>query len=186
MIRVGILVFDDVEELDFVGPLEVFGAAAVAGADCEVLTVAPHATAVTCRHGLRMIPGYTFEDVPALDVLIVPGGLGARTHARGNPHILEFVRKHSGFLASVCTGSLILAAAGILDGQEATTHHSAFDALRAFRQIKVREGVRMTIGEHVATSAGVSAGIDLAIALVEKLWGAELARTVSDDLEWTR
>ena len=96
MKTIGILVFDEVEELDFVGPLEVFGMAARFGADCETLVIAPQPGHVRCRHGLQVLPDCSLQEAPALDLLIVPGGLGARTHARENPQILEFVRRQRG------------------------------------------------------------------------------------------
>jgi transcriptional regulator GlxA family with amidase domain len=184
MKTVGILVFGDAEELDFVGPLEVFGTAARFGADCQVLTVAEGTTPIRARNGLSIVPSCTFENAPPLAILIVPGGLGARTHARQNQHILQFVRAQKGLVASVCTGALILAEAGLLTSMAATTHHSAFDVLEQYPGVCVRRGERWIIGERVATSAGVSAGIDLALALVARYWGVEIAEKVAENLEW--
>ncbi|HEY8133365.1 MAG TPA: DJ-1/PfpI family protein [Thermoanaerobaculia bacterium] len=184
MKTIGILIFDDVEELDFVGPLEVFGMAARHGADCRTLLIAEELNEVRCRYGMRVIPEFTLDNAPPLDLLIVPGGLGARTDARQNPKILDFVRRQQGMVASVCTGALILANAGLLDGVSATTHHNAFDLLRESPQVDVREGVRFIIHDRVATSAGVSAGIDLALALVAREWGDSIAATVEANLEW--
>src|SRR5438128_3111328 len=86
---IGILLFDDVEELDFVGPLEVFGMAARHGADCRTALIAAEPKEIRCRYGMRVLPDFSFENGPTLDILIVPGGLGARTHARQNPRILD-------------------------------------------------------------------------------------------------
>src|SRR5207237_8514660 len=108
----------------------------------------------------------------------------ARTHGRQNERILHFVREQKGIVASVCTGALILAAAGILDGLPATTHQAALDLLRQRHAIIVRHAVRFVLGEHVATSAGVSAGIDLSLALVARTWGDEVAEKVAANLEW--
>ena len=182
--KIGILIFDDVEELDFVGPLEVFGMAQQYGANCVTLVIAEEATRIRCHHGLMVVPDQTFVGCPTLDILIVPGGLGARTSARQSPSILEFVRSQQGLLASVCTGALILAAAGILDGVQATTHHSSLDLLRAYGQVHVEQGVRFVIGQRVATAAGVSAGIDLALALVARTWGDTVAQQIAANLEW--
>ena len=184
MKTIGILVFDEVEELDFVGPLEVFGMAARFGADCETLVIAHQPEYVRCRHGLQVVPDCILQEAPALDLLIVPGGLGARTHARENPQILEFVRRQRGTVVSVCTGALILAAAGMLDGLSATTHHSSLDLLREYGQITIQEGTRFVMHERVATSAGVTAGIDLALALVAREWGHSVAESVAANLEW--
>ena len=184
MKTIGILIFDDVEELDFTGPLEVFGMAANFGAECRTATVAEQRREIRCRHGLRVVPEFSFEDAPPLDLLIVPGGLGARTHARGNIKILDFVRRQSGMVASVCTGALILANAGLLDGLTATTHHNSLDLLRQHAEIDVRERTRFIMHDRVATSAGVSAGIDLALALVAREWGESVAEKVAANMEW--
>jgi len=183
-VKIGILIFDEVEELDFVGPLEVFGMARQFGANCETLVTAEEIKPVRCRHGLVVIPGRMFAECPMLDILIVPGGLGARTHARQNANVLNFVRKQCGLVTSVCTGALILAAAGILDGVTATTHHSSLDLLREYKRIHVKDGVRFLVGERVATSAGVAAGIDLALALAARTWNEDLARQIVTNLEW--
>lgn len=186
MKTIGILIFDDVEELDFVGPLEVFGMAARHGAECRTLLIAQERKEVRCRYGIRVVAEFTFDDSPPLDLLIVPGGLGARTHARSNPRILDFVRRQQGMVASVCTGALILASAGLLDGLTATTHHTSYDLLREHPKVDVREGPRFIIHDRVATSAGVSAGIDLALALVAREWGHTLAQTVAENMEWEK
>jgi len=130
------------------------------------------------------VPDCILQEAPALDLLIVPGGLGARTHVRENPQILEFVRRQRGTVVSVCTGALILAAAGMLDGLSATTHHSSLDLLREYGQITIQEGTRFVMHERVATSAGVTAGIDLALALVAREWGHSVAESVAANLEW--
>ena len=184
MKTIGILIFDDVEELDFIGPLEVFGMASRHGADCRAVVMAVERKEIRCRYDLRVMPEFTLDDAPAIDFLIVPGGRGARTHARSDPKILEFVRKQKGFVASVCTGALILSSAGLLNGRTATTHHSAFDLLRENSQIDVREGARFIIHDRVATSAGVSAGIDLALELVRREWGPSVAEATAREIEW--
>jgi transcriptional regulator GlxA family with amidase domain len=181
--RIGILVFDDVEELDFVGPLEVFGMVSCAN-QLEILIVAETVKEVRCHYGLRVMPSHALAECPQLDLLIVPGGPGARKHARENPAILNFVKRQQGYLASVCTGALVLAAAGVLKNEGATTHHKRLDILREYEGVAVDEGVRMVIGDRVATSAGVSAGIDLSLALLARWWGEEVAQKVSDNMEW--
>ena len=133
-ITIGILVFEEAEELDFVGPYEVFGMAAEFGEPCRAVVIAETDAAVRCAHGLRVLPDCTIENAPHLDLLIVPGGRGARLHARNNPKILEFVRQQKGAVASVCTGAMVLAAAGVLDGMEATTHCAHYDQLREFQR----------------------------------------------------
>ena len=178
------LVFDDVEELDFIGPLEVFGMAARLGADCVAMLIAANDGEVRGSYGLRFTPAYTIASCPPVDLLIVPGGYGARTHAREDPRILDFLKQRKGPVASVCTGALILAAAGLLKGRIATTHYSAIDELRSYPAVDVIEGTRMTIGDQVSTSAGISAGIDLSLTLVARMFGDELAEKVAKRLEW--
>jgi transcriptional regulator GlxA family with amidase domain len=181
--RIGILIFDDVEELDFVGPLEVFGMVSTAN-QLEIVIVAETTGAVRCHYGLRVLPSHSLEQCPPLDLLIVPGGPGARKHARENPGILEFVGRQEGYVASVCTGALVLASAGLLKNESATTHHNRLGMLREYKGVSVEENVRMVIGERVATSAGVSAGIDLSLALLSKWWGEEVAQKVAENMEW--
>lgn len=184
MEAIGILVFNDVEELDFVGPLEVFSTAARLGADCQITITSEDGKLVRARNGLHIIPDCSFHDVPHLAILIVPGGLGARTHALANPRILQLVRNHTGLLASVCTGALILAEAGVLEGHAATTHHTALDILCRYPKVSVRANERWIIEGRIATSAGVSAGIDLALALVSSRWGLAIAESVAENMEW--
>ncbi len=181
---IGILVFQDVEELDFVGPLEVFGTAARLGAECRLTVTSEDGKPVRARNGLHIIPDCSFDDLPRLSILVVPGGLGARTHALANPRILQLVRSQTGQVASVCTGALILAEAGVLEGHAATTHHAALDKLRRYRNISVQGDERWIIQGTVATSAGVSAGIDLALALVSSRWGLAIAEAVAENMEW--
>ena len=184
MDEIGILVFNDVEELDFVGPLEVFGTAARLGAKCQVTITSEDGKPVRARNGLNIIPDCSFDDLPNLSILVVPGGLGARTHALANPRILQLVRNQSGQVASVCTGALILAEAGVLDNHAATTHHTALDMLRQYQKVSVQGNERWIIEEAIATSAGVSAGIDLALALVSSRWGLSIAERVAENMEW--
>jgi transcriptional regulator GlxA family with amidase domain len=122
MKTIGILVFEQVEELDFIGPLEVFGMAPQFGADCQTVLIAPQLGPLRCRHGLRVLPEYTLEEAPALDVLIVPGSLGARTQARADPKILEFYASRPAWSLRSALARSSFAAAGVLDGLSATTH----------------------------------------------------------------
>jgi len=182
--RIGILVFDDVEELDFVGPLEVFGMAARLRKKGDVSIVGHDAKMVRCRHGLQVIVHEQLSECADFDLFIVPGGLGARTYAVQSKPILDFIRRQPGIVASVCTGALVLAAAGLLEDKEATTHHTAFDMLRAYQRVVVREGKRLTKHARVWTSGGISAGIDMSLALVAHLWGQALADEISTAMEW--
>jgi len=175
---VGILVFDDVEVLDFAGPFEVFsGTRSPEGpAYVEVVTVGP-AREVRTRGGLTLLPTYTLAACPAVDVLIVPGGPGAdeRTTIQ-DELILPFLRERAGetsVVASVCTGAFLLGRAGFLAGRRATTHTSALSALRAeFPDVEVIEQKVVDEGA-ILTAAGVSSGIDLALHLMERWFGPE-------------
>jgi transcriptional regulator GlxA family with amidase domain len=185
MKQIGILVFEDVEELDFVGPLEVFGVASELGADCRTTVISERLDPVCCRHGLRIWPERTLDEAAGLDVLIVPGGSGARLSAAKNPRILRFIQEQRGLIASVCTGAFVLAAAGVLKNRPATTHHEYFDSL-AKHGIDIRRNERFLLDNRVATTAGVTAGIDLALALVARFWNENLAVRVAENLEWKR
>lgn len=181
---IGILVFDDVEELDFVGALEVFGMAREMGAPCRTVLVAKNHAEIRARYGLCLKPEATFASSPPLDLLIVPGGPGARGPVRHDGNTLEFIRKQKGEIASVCTGSLILAAAHLLDGKRATTHRNRLDLLSEHPAIVVERNARFVFDGRIATSAGITAGIDLSLAIVERQWGRELAEKVAANLEW--
>ena len=124
--QVGILVFKDAEELDFVGPLEVFGIASRLVESLTVLIVSKDGQTLKARYGLKVQPDYNFSNCPFLDLLIVPGGKGAREYASHDKEILNFVTTQASNrpIASVCTGALVLAEAGILNGKRATTHQS--------------------------------------------------------------
>ncbi len=186
--KVGILLFDDVQELDFVGPLEVFGIASTLVESMGVLTVSKDGRPVRGRYGLRVQPDYAFNNCPPLDLLIVPGGKGARLHARNDKETLDFVKAHAVKrpIASVCTGALVLAEAGLLNGKRATTHHSAIDTLRQYAQVKVVEGARFVFEDGVSTSAGISAGIDLALELVRKDFGDKVATEIVEVMEYEK
>ncbi len=184
--RVGILIFDEVEELDFVGPLEVFGVASALIGGIDIATMSKNGQQVRGRYGLRVKPDCSFADCPHLDLLIVPGGRGARLQARNDKDTIAFVIAHAARaqIASICTGALVLAAAGILDGKKATTHWSALDMLRQYPRVQVVEGTRFVRDGKVATSAGISAGIDLALEIVRELLGEKIAAEVAGEMEY--
>jgi len=186
--RVGILLFDEVEELDFVGSLEVFGIASGLVEGLTVVTVSKDGRPIRGRYGLQVQPDHGFGNCPPLDLLIVPGGKGAREHARYDKEVLSFVKAHAATqrTASVCTGALVLAEAGLLNGRRATTHHSAIDTLRQYPQVRVVEGERFVLEDRVATSAGISAGIDLALELVRAQFGDKVAAEVTQTMEYHR
>ncbi|MGW5361373.1 DJ-1/PfpI family protein [Actinopolymorpha pittospori] len=186
---IGILLFEHVEELDAVGPWEVlaFWARNHPEDGWRVVTIAESEAPVTCAKGLRIIPDHTLADSPELGVLIYPGGRGTRPHLE-DPTRLSWVREQRArvpLMASVCTGSLVYAAAGILTGRPATTHWSSIDRLAELDPtIKVRADDRFVDDGDIVTSAGVSAGIDMALHLVARLAGADRAREVRRGIQY--
>ena len=180
---IGVALFDGAEELDWAGPWEVLAAWAEQwpGDGVRVFTLARSDGVVTCAKGLRVLPDETWETAPPLDVLVYPGGRGTRAELKDEA-VLEWVRGLAGqgaVVASVCTGSLVLAAAGLLDGRPATTHWQSLELLPTLgRDIEVRPGDRFVDTGEVITAAGVSAGIDMALHLVARLHSPERAREV--------
>ena len=186
MYSVGILVFDGVEELDFAGPLEVFGTAAkLDPKSFTVLTIGVRGREAKGTNGLVVEADRTLEGSPRTDILVVPGGRGTRREMH-NPELLRFVRdaaESCDLVASVCTGALILASAGLLDGKKATTHAAALLELRAFPKVKVEHRRYLQQG-NIITSAGISAGIDMALFVVGKLCGESLRLATAREMEY--
>ena len=190
--RIGVLLFDGVEELDWAGPWEVLAMwAAIARRDglpaVEVVSIADTTEPITCAKRARVLADVTWDDAGALDVLVVPGGRGTRALVDDAALLdrLRALRQAGTWLASVCTGSLVLGAAGLLDGLPATTHHLALDELvEAAPRATVRDDARFVDTGEVLTAAGVSAGIDLALHLVVRLAGTEVARTVRSAIQY--
>jgi transcriptional regulator GlxA family with amidase domain len=191
---VGIYLFDAVEVLDFAGPFEVFSTAARIDGRRKpphppifvVSTVGRSAGPIVARGGLRVQPAFGLEDHPPLDVLIVPGGVVDAEFA--NPDVITWIRRvaaTTSITASVCTGAFLLAQAGLLDGQQATTHWEDISELRRlFPSIKVVEGKRWVELGSIVTSAGISAGIDMSLHLVGRLAGADLARKTARQMQY--
>lgn len=180
-VRVGIVLFDGVEIIDFAGPYEVFG-----NAGFGVTTLSPDGKPVTTEMGLKVTPDASLADAPAFDVILMPGGDVGQ--AEQDPRILDFLRRQTGAgreLLSVCTGAFVLASAGLLDGLEATTFTPRIDELaRRFPKVKVVRDVRWADNERIVTSAGLSSGLDAALHVVAKLRGVEQARSVALHLEY--
>jgi transcriptional regulator GlxA family with amidase domain len=180
---IGVALFDGAEELDWAGPWEVLAAWSLQWPDdgVRVFTLARSDGVVTCAKGLRVLPDETWETAPPLDVLVYPGGRGTRTEL-ADEAVLDWVRglcSGGTVVASVCTGSLVLAAAGLLDGKPATTHWGSLELLPTLgRDIEVRPDDRFVDNGNVITAAGVSAGIDMALHLVARLHSKERAREV--------
>ena len=185
-ITTGIVLFDDAEELDFAGPWEVFTSASMLKGQGRVVTIAEHDRPVRCAKGMRVLPDHTFADAPPLDVMLVPGGIGTRRE-EDNPAMLDYLRRVAAgaqWVTSVCTGSALLAAAGLARGKRITSHWSYLDTLRQRDDVVVLEKRRYVRDGNLITSAGVSAGIDMALWLVGEIEGPDFARTVQHWIEY--
>jgi transcriptional regulator GlxA family with amidase domain len=173
------MMFDDVEVLDFAGPFEVFGVARTAAGALafEVFTMALQHRLVVARNGLQVLPHLAVADAGPIDVLVIPGGAGTRREMR-NDAMLDAVRAlnaSADLTLSVCTGALVLGAAGLLRGLSATTHFGALEELRALDCGAVLPQARIVDNGSIVTSAGVSAGIDAALHIVGRLLGRPAA-----------
>ena len=190
-LTVGIVLFDDVEVLDFAGPFEVF---AVAGNVTEggftVVTVAERADAhapIVARNGLKIVPDYTLENAPHLDLLVVPGGMGTRREV-SNPKLIGWIKRRANearLTTSVCTGSFLLAETGMLAGKTVTTHWASVERMaQTYTMVHVRGDARFIDEGDIVTSAGISAGIDMALYVVGRIKGAEVAAQTARHMEY--
>ena len=177
--RVGIVIFDNIEVLDFCGPFEVFSATRLneekrreESSPFQVLLVAEQPGPVVTSGGMKVIPGHTFDNCPKLDILCVPGGWGTRSQMT-NPLMLDWLRSRAGeaeLLTSVCTGSMLLGFAGLLDGHHATTHWRSLEWMHdSFPNVTVERDKHVVEDGALVTSAGISAGIDMALKVVGPL-----------------
>ena len=193
-IAVGIFVFPEVEVLDFAGPYEVFTTASRVFRRSQpggeppfvVFTVGAGHDSIKARAGLPVLPDYTFATHPAIDLLIVPGGVV--TAERAKPAVSSWISQvaaETQITAAVCTGAFLLAGAGLLDGKRATTHWEDLADLRHdFPALRVIDGVRWVDEGSVVTSGGISAGIDMSLHLVERLAGRQLAEQTARQMEF--
>lgn len=177
---IGFLAFDDVTALDLVGPHEVLSR--VPGAECVV--VAPEARPIRAQNGLRLVADHSFATCPQLDLLCVPGGPGQEA-CMEDAELLQFLRTQeegARLVAGICTGSLILGAAGLLQGYRATTHWRYRECLRDLGATPVRK--RVVSDRNRITAAGVSAGIDMGLFLAALLAGEHVAQSIQLQLEY--
>jgi transcriptional regulator GlxA family with amidase domain len=191
---VAILIFDEVEVLDVGGPFEVFSTASRVRkrlqpdqlAPFEVFTVAETFETVRARAGLKLMPHFAMDAHPAIDVLVVPGGVVTAAMQREN--VIQWISRigsQAPLTASVCTGAFLLAKAGLLDGRPATTHWEDLEDLRSqFPSTQVVSDQRWVDTGSIVTSAGISAGIDMCLHLVARLEGIELANLTARQMEW--
>ncbi|ONG98427.1 DJ-1/PfpI family protein [Bacillus cereus] len=186
---VGIFLFNDVEVLDFAGPFEVFSITKVhEEKPFTVYTVSQHGEMITARNGLKVKPDYSIKDLPPVDILIIPGGKGARENEVKNDIIINWVRqqmKEVKLMTSVCTGALLLAKAGLLEGLKATTHWASIQTFKKdFPNVEVMENVKFVDEGHIITSAGISAGINMSFHIVKNLLGVEVAEDTAKSMEY--
>ena len=187
--KIGILLFDQVEELDAIGPWEVlsFWCRMYPDDGYDVICLSRDGGMVRCAKGLEVRAHHSFADAPPLDVLVHPGGQGTRPQLEDEVH-LAWVREQRSrvpLMTSVCTGSLVYAAAGLLKGRPATTHWRSLELLAGLdTSVEVRPDHRFVDDGDVITSAGISAGIDMALHLVIRLAGAERAAQVRHGIQY--
>ena len=192
--RVGILVFPNVEVLDFCGPFEVFSVTRLheearreEPSPFEVLLVAERMDTVGATGGLKVVPDVTIDACPPLDILVVPGGWGTRTEVN-NQRLIDWIGERGRSvetLTSVCTGSVLLGQAKLLDGRRATTHWRSLSRMReAFPAVTVEEKLHVVEDGHVVTSAGISAGIDMALRIVIRYFGEAVGRATARNMEY--
>lgn len=196
--NVGILIFENVEVLDFAGPFEVFSRTRLEpgsasrrtddSAPFNVFTVAKTKDEISATGGLRVRPTYGFTDCPKIDLLVVPGGFGTRP-LMDDRETLDWIRRTAAAsrqATSVCTGSLLYAKAGLLQGKRATTHWGALDLLETLDAgVKVERDLRV-VDDGIISSAGVASGIDMAFYVVERLHGKAVADETAHYIEYRR
>ncbi|MGI9012265.1 MAG: DJ-1/PfpI family protein [Nitrososphaeraceae archaeon] len=191
---VGILIFDDVEILDVTGPFEVFAVTRLnekerlqQSSPFKVSLISETKNQILAIGGLRLTPDVTISECPELDLLIIPGGWGTRKESK-NKILLNWIGNqftNDRLIASVCTGSSLLGKAGLLDGRGATTHWRAFDFLQeSAPKTRILKDVRFTLTEPIFTSAGISAGIDLALRIVSHFFGTEVGQATARHMEY--
>ena len=183
----GAILYENFELLDVYGPLEMFGS--VGPEQLRIVTLAERAGPVASAQGPKTLAEFGFDDCPQLDLLLLPGGIGTLAEL-GNERLLEFLRKRSAtarVTMSVCSGSAILARAGILDGRRATSNKQFFERARSQSdRVDWVEAARWVEDSGLVTSSGVSAGMDMALAVIEGLFGSERAEQIAVLTEYER
>ncbi|GLO64483.1 DJ-1/PfpI family protein [Oceanobacillus kimchii] len=188
---VGILLFNEVEVLDFAGPFEVFSITTLHNSNDKlfnVSTISENGELVTARNGLKVYPDYSFVNHPSFDIVIIPGGYGAEEIEISNPNVINWIKNQQAkveFMTSVCTGALLLAKAGILDGKRATTHWMDLDRLeKEYPSVLVQRDTKFIDEGSIITSGGISAGINMSFHLISRLHGIEVAKETAKRMEY--
>jgi transcriptional regulator GlxA family with amidase domain len=193
-VRVGIVIYEEVEVLDFCGPFKVFSVTRLneekrreEPSPFQPLLVAESLGPVTATGGMQVLPHHSMVDCPHLDILVIPGGWGFRHHMQ-NASLHAWLRERAAkaeTVTAVCTGSLLLSSAGLLDGLDATTHWRFLDAMRdTFPAVNVLYEKHFVRDGRVFTSAGISAGIDMSLKVVEQRFGENVARATARHMEY--
>lgn len=189
--NVGILLFNEVEVLDFAGPFEVFSLAATSKTNeklFDVQSVSENGKLITARNGLQVQPNFSFTNHPAFDLIIIPGGYGAEEIEIHNERVITWIQqqaKQAKIVASVCTGALLVAKAGLLDNLQATTHWMDLDRLeKEFPDVSVQRNRKFVDAGNIITSGGISAGINMSFHLVSKLCGQQVALETAKRMEY--
>ena len=191
--RIGILLFDGVEELDFVGPYEVFTVANAVSRErdslprSEVLLLSEKGKGVTCAKGMQVLVQAAKEEIADLDVICIPGGRGSRQVIKDRD-LLRWVAERAGgctWVTSICTGAFVLAAAGLTKGRRMTTHWAAFEEFADLGlEGELLSGPRYVRDGNLVTAAGISAGIDMALWLTGQMHGVDIARAVQREMQY--
>ena len=188
-LKVGIVLFNEVEVLDFAGPYEVFSKASKGKKKIfEVKTIGETGEIISARNGLKVLPDLNFKDNLAFNILIIPGGYGAEEIEIRNSKMIDWIKLQQNkveILASVCTGALLLAEAGVLDNKKATTHWMDLNRLeKEYPKVEVIRNVKFVDEGHILTSGGISAGINMSFHIVKRLFGTEVAKELAKRMEY--
>ena len=188
-LKVGIFLFNEVEVLDFAGPFEVFSIASKNNRKLfQVDTIGETGEIISARNGLTVLPKVRIDEATGYDILIIPGGAGAEKTEIKNPVVINWIKEQQSrvqILASVCTGALLLAEAGLLNNKKATTHWIDLDRLeREYPKVKVVRNVKFVDEGPTLTSGGISAGINMSFHLVKRLFGTDVARATAKRMEY--
>ncbi|SDI03227.1 DJ-1/PfpI family protein [Alteribacillus bidgolensis] len=188
---VGILIFNEVEVLDFAGPFEVFSLATLPDSDIKpfiVETISEDGEMISARNGLKVTPDYSFNNHPKLDIIIIPGGYGAEEIEINNPKVIQWIEKQQSkteFMTSVCTGAFLLAKSGLLNGKRATTHWMDIDRLENdFPLVSVLRDVKFIDEGSIITSGGISAGINMSFHLISRIYGKSVSKEIAKRMEY--
>lgn len=188
-INVGILIFNEVEVLDFAGPFEVFSIAENADSEklFNVFTIAATKNFISARNGLQVIPRFTFDDEVDIDILIIPGGYGAETIEFKNKKLLSWIiekDKNTIITSSVCTGAIILAETKLLDNKKATTHWMDLERLRKDYPLIEVVNKKFIESGKIITSGGISAGINMSLYIIKKIFGIDVSINTAKRMEF--